>query len=140
MLYFKLMSHKIRCKLILWLQWYFEKFSFYERSLFVLFESMPIILFLKIIFPRDTDQFSIWYFQNSNKIFFHYSWKYQIQSNYGSIFKISLRRNIATRIKIIYKVRLNGLETLQYRNVIYISDNGNNVLPKIIFLILCNIC
>lgn len=66
--------------------------------------------------------------------------KYQIQSNYGSIFKISLRRNIATRVKIIYKVRLNGLETLQYRNVIYISDNGNNVLPKIIFLILCNIC
>lgn len=66
--------------------------------------------------------------------------KYQIQSNYGSIFKISLRRNIATRIKIIYKVRLNGLETLQYRNIIYISDNGNNVLPKIIFLILCNIC
>lgn len=64
----------------------------------------------------------------------------KIQSNYGSIFKISLRRNIATRIKIIYKVRLNGLETLQYRNVIYISDNGNNVLPKIIFLILCNIC
>lgn len=63
-----------------------------------------------------------------------------MQSNYGSIFKISLRRNIATRIKIIYKVRLNGLETLQYRNVIYISDNGNNVLPKIIFLILCNIC
>lgn len=63
-----------------------------------------------------------------------------MQCNYGSIFKISLRRNIATRIKIIYKVRLNGLETLQYRNVIYISDNGNNVLPKIIFLILCNIC
>lgn len=140
MRYFKLMSHKIRCKLILWLQMILWEIFILWKKPICFFESMPIILFLKIIFPRDTDQFSIWYFQNSNKIFVHYSWKYQIQSNYGSIFKISLRRNIATRIKITYKVRLNGLETLQYRNVIYISDNGNNVLPKIIFLILCNIC